>query len=138
MSQEVMIGILTIVIGALLAGGLLLFRQVKREPFRAFVERISPDALQPLAVWAALQAYDAVEQVATAYGEMTNEEKQAQAAEWATAIYDFLATGRLSKDAATALLEAQIYNGTSAPAPKVEAVPPPETWPRSAGRSGGI
>lgn len=124
MSSDLIITILSVVVFALLTIALVLFRQVKRVDLSAFVEHVTPDGLQPIALWAVTHAYDAVEQVASAYESMSSEEKQEQAAEWATEIYQFLTTGKLTQGAATALLEAQIYASKApAPEPAKEAIP---------------
>jgi uncharacterized protein (DUF2344 family) len=97
------------VIVAALGLALGLWRKVKRDQVQQFVQQHAPEDLKGIAVWAARTAYDAVEQVASAYEAMSNEEKQAQAAKWAEALYKWITTGIASREAATALLEAQIH-----------------------------
>lgn len=126
---EIVVAIVAAVILAVLTGGVALFRaNVKRDKFKAWIETHSPEDLKEVAVWAALKAYDAVEQVASAYESMSSEEKQALAAKYAQALISLVLYGKASTLASTALLESQIRadkHPDLARAPRTLSVPEP-------------
>jgi hypothetical protein len=91
------------ILGALVA----LVRGISRQQAIAFVTRYTPDQVDALAELLAGRAYDAVEQLAEAYGEMTREEKQ----ETAIKLIQQLAAAigwALKQDAAKAMMESHI------------------------------
>lgn len=105
--------IITVVVAAvllaLMGAGVALFRaNVSREKVKALLEKYSPDDIKAIVVWAGLKAYDAVEQVASAYEGLSSEEKQALAAKYAEALIKLVLFGKTSELASNALLESQI------------------------------
>ena len=96
-----------------------LFRRINRQELIDLVTRWSPDQFDSLLGNLAGRAYDAVEQLATAYEHMTNEQKQ----QLAIKILQQLARAIgiiLTNKAALAVLESYIYRrkNVSTPAPE--------------------
>lgn len=97
--------IIVVILGTVYA---LYRKYANRDAFQAWIERIAPDEIQAIAVWASLKAYDAVAQIADQYGEMSDEDKQKLATKFVEAILDLLLRGQTSPEASRALLEANI------------------------------
>ncbi|MBN1964848.1 MAG: hypothetical protein JW910_09385 [Anaerolineae bacterium] len=103
-------GILVILIGF----AVMQFRKVRREQVAAYVREHSPADLQGVLVWASMRAYDAVEQLSEAYEALTPDQKQKLAVKFINALIRMATTGQVSAEAATAMLESQIYAGKQA------------------------
>lgn len=93
---------------ALLTVATYLFRRLPRAAVQKWVETHSPAQLQQLLTWAALMAYDAVEQLADAYEGMTSEQKQALAVKLIQELLKAFGVP-VPASAAKAVLEREIY-----------------------------
>jgi ABC-type branched-subunit amino acid transport system substrate-binding protein len=98
-----------ILVVALLTVLVVLFRRIQRADVQKFIEKHSPAELQQLLTWAALMAYDAVEQLATAYEGMTSEQKQALAVKMIQTLLRAFGVP-VPASAARAVLEREIYH----------------------------
>jgi ABC-type branched-subunit amino acid transport system substrate-binding protein len=97
-----------VLLAALLTVLVVVFRRITRPAVQKFVEQHSPAALQQLLVWAALTAYDAVEQMADAYESMTSEQKQELAVKLIQSLLKAFGVP-VPAAAACAVLEREIY-----------------------------
>lgn len=86
-----------------------LFRRLQRADVQRFIEQHSPAELERVLTWAALTAYDAVEQLATAYAGMTSEQKQALAIKMIQTLLKAFGVP-IPASAARAVLEREIYH----------------------------
>ncbi len=93
---------------ALLTVAVYLFRRLPRAAVQRWVAQHSPAALQQVLTWAALTAYDAVEQMADAYEGMTSEQKQALAVKLIQELLKAFGVP-VPASAAKAVLEREIY-----------------------------